>query len=194
MNAMPNDSGPVFGWQWMSAAASSRETSDRWPRNRTRSEIPRASACVSSPSRYAALARPLNPARDPRHPARPVAQPAQRLEEHFMSLQGLQPTGLKDDRGLVRSGQLGADRAPVLDRVAGRRDDREVQDLPRNPRKKGRQGRRRAVAIGHGHVGPGQRGATLDPGGAAERLVQPEDQPPAPRRTTARQSPCIQQL
>ena len=59
--AMPNGSGPRLGWQWMSAAASSRGTSDRCPRKRTRSATPPASAVplrASSSSRSCGLWTP----------------------------------------------------------------------------------------------------------------------------------------
>ncbi len=48
MKAIPNGSGDVFGWQWMSAAASNRGTSLRWPMNRTRGSIPSARAAAWS--------------------------------------------------------------------------------------------------------------------------------------------------
>src|SRR5579863_5860252 len=38
-NTIPKGSGPLFGWQKMSAAASSLGTSVRWPRKRTRAAI-----------------------------------------------------------------------------------------------------------------------------------------------------------
>ena len=54
MNAMPNGSPPVFGWQWMSAAARRRRTSVRSPSHRSRSAMPRRAARARSEARYSA--------------------------------------------------------------------------------------------------------------------------------------------
>jgi hypothetical protein len=43
-NAMPNGSGPTFGWRWNSAAANKSGLWLRSPKNRTLSDIPRDSA------------------------------------------------------------------------------------------------------------------------------------------------------
>ena len=194
MKAMPNGSGPVFGWQWTSAAASRRGTSERSPRNRTRSATP-AARLGAEFLQVGPLVRPLRAPGDPGHPARSVAQAAQRRDQERLALPALHPAHLEDHHGLGRGRQLLADGGAGIrvGPVNAWRIHRVIDDLRGGTGEEPGERLRGALAVDQDEVGGHPRRPALDPVRTADPVVQPEDERQARPCAGGPNSRCGQQ-